>query len=45
VVQGGPCFCRSWDEVSQCQEKPCLDVRQDDLTARCLGRLKEAAVP
>ncbi len=44
VVQGAPCFCRSWDEVSQCQEKPCLDVRQDDLTARCLGRLKEAAV-
>jgi heptosyltransferase-3 len=45
VVQGAPCFCRSWDEVSQCQEKPCLDVRQDDLVARCLGRLKEAAVP
>jgi ADP-heptose:LPS heptosyltransferase len=45
VVQGAPCFCRSWDEVSQCQEKPCLDVRQDDLVARCLGRLKEAAGP
>ena len=45
VVQGAPCFCRSWDEVSQCQEKPCLDVRQDDLVARCLWRLKEVAVP
>jgi ADP-heptose:LPS heptosyltransferase len=44
VVQGAPCFCRSWDEVSQCQEKPCLDVRQDDLVARCLERLKEAGV-
>jgi heptosyltransferase III len=44
VVQGAPCFCRSWDEVSQCQEKPCLNVRQDDLVARCLERLKEAAV-
>jgi hypothetical protein len=44
VVQGAPCFCRSWDEVSQCQEKPCLNVRQDDLAAHCLGRLKEAAV-
>jgi len=44
VVQGAPCFCRSWDEVSQCQEKPCLDVRQDDLVAHCLAHLKEAAV-
>jgi ADP-heptose:LPS heptosyltransferase len=44
VVQGAPCFCRSWDEVRQCQEKPCLYVRQDDLVAHCLGRLKEAVV-
>ena len=44
VVQGEPCFCRSWDEVSQCQEKPCLNVRQDDLVAHCLAHLKEAAV-
>ena len=44
VVQGAPCFCRSWDEVSQCQEKPCLNVRQDDLVAHCLAHLKEAAV-
>jgi heptosyltransferase III len=44
VVQGAPCFCRSWDEVSQCQEKPCLNMRQDDLVARCLAHLKEAAV-
>jgi ADP-heptose:LPS heptosyltransferase len=44
VVQGVPCFCRSWDEVSQCQEKPCLNVRQGDLVAHCLAHLKEAAV-
>ncbi|MEO6307764.1 MAG: glycosyltransferase family 9 protein, partial [Nitrospiraceae bacterium] len=44
VVQGAPCFCRSWDEVSQCQEKPCLNVRRDDLVAHCLAHLKEAAV-
>jgi ADP-heptose:LPS heptosyltransferase len=40
VMQGAPCFCRSWDEVSQCQEKPCLDVRQDDLVARCVAHLQ-----
>lgn len=39
VVQDASCFCRSWDEVSQCQEKPCLNVSGDHLVALCLARM------
>ena len=39
VVQGGPCFCPSWGDVSQCEEKPCLNVSQDQLVALCLARM------
>ena len=31
-------------EVSRCEEKPCLNVSQDHLVARCLAHLKEASV-
>lgn len=44
VVQGAPCLCRSWSDVSRCQEKPCLVIQQDHLVACCLAHLKEAAV-
>lgn len=44
VLQGTPCHCQSWDEVSQCEEKPCLKILQDDLAAVCLAHLKEVAV-
>jgi len=45
VVQGAPCLCHSWGDVSRCKEKPCLNMRQDHLVAYCLAYLKEAAVP
>jgi heptosyltransferase-3 len=44
VVQGAPCLCQSWDEVSQCGNKPCLDISRDYLVALCLAHFKEAAV-
>ena len=44
VIQGAPCLCQSWDDVSRCEEKPCLNISQDFLVARCLAHLKEAAV-
>jgi ADP-heptose:LPS heptosyltransferase len=44
VLQGSPCRCRSWDEVSRCKEKPCLEISKDDLVALCLAHLTEAAV-
>lgn len=44
VVQGAPCLCHSWSDVSRCQEKPCLVIQQDHLVACCLAHLKEAAV-
>ena len=44
VVQGASCLCRSWDEVSRCKGKPCLDLPTDDLVALCLTRLDEAAI-
>jgi ADP-heptose:LPS heptosyltransferase len=44
VVQGTSCLCRSWDEVSRCKGKPCLDLPTDDLVALCLTRLDEAAI-
>jgi glycosyl transferase family 9 (putative heptosyltransferase) len=44
VLQGAPCLCRSWDEVRRCEEKPCLEMRQDHLVTLCLAHLKGAAV-
>jgi ADP-heptose:LPS heptosyltransferase len=44
VLQGSPCRCRSWDEVSRCKEKPCLEISKDDLVALCLAHLSETAV-
>jgi heptosyltransferase-3 len=44
VVQGVPCLCQSWGDVSRCDEKPCLVMPQDHLAALCLTHLKEAAV-
>jgi len=40
VVQGAPCLCQSWGEVSQCEKKPCLEIPQDHLVASCLAHLK-----
>jgi heptosyltransferase III len=39
VMQGKACLCPSWDEVSQCREKPCLDLQTDELVALCLSHL------
>ena len=36
VVQGAPCLCQSWGDVSRCEEKPCLEMPQDHLVALCL---------
>jgi len=43
VVQGAPCLCSSWSDVSRCQEKPCLVIQQDRLVARCFAHLKDAS--
>ena len=42
VVQGTPCLCQSWSDVSLCEKKPCLDMSQEYLVAVCLTHLKEA---
>ncbi len=39
VVQGAPCLCQSWGDVSRCEEKPCLAMPQDHLVALCLARM------
>jgi ADP-heptose:LPS heptosyltransferase len=44
VVQGTPCLCQSWDDVSRCENKPCLKMPQDDLVALCLAYLRESAI-
>ena len=44
VVQGASCHCQSWAAVSQCENKPCLDISRDHLVALCLAHLKEAAI-
>lgn len=44
VVQGAPCLCNSWDDVSRCKEKPCLAIQQDYLVSHCLACFKEAPV-
>lgn len=45
VIQGAPCFCRSWEEVSRCEEKPCLKIQQDCLMTCCLAHLKAVQAP
>jgi ADP-heptose:LPS heptosyltransferase len=44
VVQGAPCQCQSWGNVSRCEGRPCLEMPQDHLVALCVAHLKEAAV-
>jgi len=44
IVRGAPCFCRSWNEVSCCKEKPCLDISTDSLVALCRARLDDVAI-
>ncbi len=44
VVQGAPCLCPSWGDVSRCEEKPCLNVSEHHLVALCLRHSKAAAV-
>ena len=44
IVQGQPCLCRSWGDVSRCEEQPCLNISQDDLVSLCLAQLKDAVV-
>jgi ADP-heptose:LPS heptosyltransferase len=43
VVQGAPCLCSSWSDVSRCQEKTCLVIQQDYFVARCFAQLKQAS--
>lgn len=43
VLQGAPCLCQSWSDVSRCEGKPCLKVSQAHLEAVCLAHLREAA--
>jgi ADP-heptose:LPS heptosyltransferase len=40
VVKGATCLCQSWDEVSRCREKPCLEIAQDHVLALCLAHLR-----
>ncbi|NOT22765.1 MAG: hypothetical protein HOP22_08565 [Nitrospiraceae bacterium] len=42
VVQGAPCLCQSWDDVSRCETKPCLEMPQNYLGELCLWHLKKA---
>ena len=42
VVRGAPCLCQSWGDVSQCENKPCLQIPQNYLVALCLAHLTEA---
>jgi ADP-heptose:LPS heptosyltransferase len=44
VVQGAPCRCQSWGNVSRCEKKPCLAMPQDHLVALCLAHFKDTAI-
>jgi len=35
VLQGERCRCSSWDEVSRCAEKPCLQLSAETILAAC----------
>jgi heptosyltransferase III len=40
VVQGTPCLCHSWTDISRCERKPCLNMAQDHLVKVCLAHFK-----
>jgi heptosyltransferase III len=40
VIQGAPCLCQSWTDVSQCEKNPCLNMAQDHLVKVCLAHIK-----
>jgi ADP-heptose:LPS heptosyltransferase len=44
LVQGAPCVCQSWGNVSRCEDRPCLEMPKDQLVALCLAQIKKAAV-
>jgi ADP-heptose:LPS heptosyltransferase len=44
AVQGVACLCQSWNEVSLCKEKHCLDMPRDHVLALCLAQLRDAVV-
>ena len=44
IVQGAPCLCQTWGDVSRCEEQPCLKISQKDLVSLCLAQLKETLV-
>lgn len=31
VLRGAPCVCRSWEEVRQCEDKPCLALSDGEI--------------
>lgn len=35
IVQGAPCRCLSWNDVTRCAEKPCLQVSAEAIVAAC----------
>lgn len=39
IVQGAPCRCLSWNDVTHCAEKPCLQISAEAIVAAC--RVKE----
>ena len=44
ILQGEPCFCRSWEDVRRCEGQPCLKISHNDLVALCLAQLRDAMV-
>jgi len=41
VLRGAPCYCQSWKDVNECEEKSCLKVPQENLVTLCLAYLKD----
>jgi ADP-heptose:LPS heptosyltransferase len=43
VVRGNPCDCPSWEAVTRCQEKPCLELSPSAILDACLT-MRDAAL-
>ncbi|WP_455376874.1 glycosyltransferase family 9 protein [Petrachloros mirabilis] len=43
VLRGEPCLCPSWDEVSQCSEKSCLNLSVEEVVSTCVTSCQQCA--
>lgn len=45
VLRGEPCLCPSWNEVSRCSNRSCLNLSVDEVVSTCMALCQKSATP